>query len=43
MAAGWSSFVATGPLSSWAENGSQRIVDRGRLDVRNFRPPWIGA
>ena len=26
-----------------AENGSQRIVDRRRLDVRNFRPPWIGA
>jgi hypothetical protein len=26
-----------------AENGSQRIVDRRRLDVRNFGPPWIGA
>jgi hypothetical protein len=26
-----------------AENGSQRIVDRRRLDVKNFRPPWIGA
>jgi hypothetical protein len=26
-----------------AENGSHRIVDRRRLDVGNFRPPWIGA
>jgi hypothetical protein len=26
-----------------AENGSQRIVERRRLDVGNFRPPWIGA
>jgi hypothetical protein len=26
-----------------AENGSHRIVDRRRLDVENFRPPWIGA
>jgi hypothetical protein len=43
MAAGWSSFIATGPLSERAENGSGRIFDRRRFDVGNFRPPWIGA
>ena len=26
-----------------AENGSHRVVDSQRLDVGNFRPPWIGA
>jgi hypothetical protein len=26
-----------------AENGSDRIFDRRRFDVGNFRPPWIGA
>jgi hypothetical protein len=43
MAAGWSSFIATGPVVELAENGSWRILERGRLNAGNLRLPWIGA
>jgi hypothetical protein len=43
MAAGWSSFVATGPLLSWRRMGRRRIFDRRRPECSEFHAPLDGA